>query len=130
MAKKKPIPVPKKESKTTKLLKGVLRKSENIVRGALGLPKVLTRDQAVHWMEHESRGRIFGCNFFKSRSTGTLRIMTCRYGVRGKRGGVLPYNAKQKRLTIVYDMRISEHRAIPWEGLQGLLIAGKYHLIR
>lgn len=128
--KKKPTPAPKKESRGKKLLKGIIDKTENIVRGALGLPKVMTVNQAVAWMETMTKGRIFGINFLKTRSTNTLRVMTCKYGVPGQRGGVLPYDAKQHHLTIVYDLRIREHRAVPWEGIQGLLISGEYHKVR
>lgn len=88
--------------------------------------KTLRRMDVVDWIETKSKGRIFGVDLIK-RTDGSKRYMVCRWGVRSHlKGGVLPYNAKEKRLTIVFDIQRGAYRAIAWEGIRGILRNGEY----
>lgn len=79
----------------------------------------MTRRQAIAWIKAR-HGKMFAVKFWK-RSTGELREMVCRLGVKSKlRGGELPYDAKEKKLIPVYDMVKQDYRAIPVEGLVAL----------
>lgn len=72
-----------------------------------------------------SDGQIFGVQFIK-RSTGELRTMRARVGVRkALRGGVSAYNAASKNLLTVYDMDAKGYRSIPVENVRTLSVSGQ-----
>jgi hypothetical protein len=97
--------------------------------GRSQLPKVMSQRMGILWIEKYSKGRIFGANVVK-RMTGTLRVFTCRWGVRSRsKGGHLAFDPKAKKLTVIFDMQKDAYRMIAWEGLRGLLIAGTYHKV-
>lgn len=92
--------------------------------------KVLTRSEAVRWIKTSSKGKIFGVNFQK-RTTGALRVMVCRYGVRSHAKGIgLSFNPTAKQLIVVFDMQKILYRMINIPGMQALLIAGKFYKVR
>ena len=63
-------------------------------------------------------GRIFGVSFIK-RTTGELRTMTCRLGVKKfLRGGELAYSPAKKHLLTVFDMVAKGYRMIPLDAIQ------------
>lgn len=62
-----------------------------------------------------SNGRIFSVRFIK-RSTGEIRTMVCRTGVRSE-GGSLKFNAADKDLLVVWDMQARAFRSIPVDGI-------------
>lgn len=69
---------------------------------------------------------IFTVDFFK-RSTGELRRMNCRLGVRPKtqgRGGPR-YDARAHDLVNVYDVQIREYRAVPLENIVEIRARGR-----
>ena len=69
-----------------------------------------------------SNGRIMRVNFIK-RTTGKLRVMSCRLKVRSKlNGGSKPYIDKDKGLLTVYDMGVHGYRSIPLDGIQEIKI--------
>ena len=70
-------------------------------------------------------GQIFYIEFIK-RSTGELRKMRCRKGVkRYLKGGSKSYNPKAKNLITVFDMDKGAYRSIPVEGVQCLTVSGQ-----
>ena len=70
-------------------------------------------------------GQIFSVEFIK-RSTGELRKMTCRLGVKKHlKGGSKPYSAKQHNLLTVFDMEKSGYRSIPLESVRKLTVSGQ-----
>lgn len=90
--------------------------------------KVMSRQQAVLWIKSSSK--IFGATFIK-RTTGALRVMVCRYGVRSHAKGIgLAFDPTAKKLIVIFDMQKHAYRCIPWEGLRSLLISGVYYRIR
>ena len=72
-----------------------------------------------------SDGKIFSVEFIK-RTTGELRRMTCRIGVKKHlKGGEKAYSAAQKRLLTVFDMDAKGYRSIPLEGIQSVSVGGQ-----
>ena len=72
-----------------------------------------------------SDGKIFSVKFIK-RTTGELRRMTCRIGVKKHlKGGDKAYSAAQKRLLTVFDMDAKSYRSIPLEGIQSVSVGGQ-----
>ena len=72
-----------------------------------------------------SDGQIFSVEFIK-RSTGELRKMTCRMGVKKYlRGGSKPYSAKAKSLLTVYSLDSEGYRSIPVENVQRITVSGQ-----
>lgn len=72
-----------------------------------------------------SDGKVFAVEFIK-RSTGALRKMRCRVGVRSHlKGGAKRYDANAKRLLTVFDMEAKGYRSIPLEGIKRLTVHGR-----
>jgi hypothetical protein len=73
------------------------------------------------------KGKIFSVKFIK-RSTGELREMVCRTGVKKNlAGGELPFDPIQKNLLMVYDMQKNGYRSIPLENVLEIKIKGELH---
>ncbi|MFT5548200.1 MAG: hypothetical protein ACI9CO_000114 [Candidatus Azotimanducaceae bacterium] len=72
-----------------------------------------------------SGGKIFSVTFIK-RTTGELREMRCRMGVKKHlKGGSKAYDAKAKNLLSVFDMEAKSYRSIPVEAIQKLSVGGQ-----
>jgi len=72
-----------------------------------------------------SDGKIFQVEFIK-RTTGELRKMRCRLGVKKYlKGGVKKYASKDKQLLTVFDMDAKGYRSIPVEGIRLLKVGGQ-----
>ena len=72
-----------------------------------------------------SDGKVFAVEFIKL-STGRLRKMRCRVGVKSHlKGGRKAYDAKSKGLMTVFDMEAGGYRSIPLEGVQRLTVHGQ-----
>lgn len=85
-------------------------------------PKTLTVEQFTDMVKS---GRIFGVSFIK-RTTGELRTMTARLGVKKfLRGGELSYSPAKKHLLTVFDMSAKGYRSIPFEGIKQVSIGGQ-----
>ncbi|MDR2875971.1 MAG: hypothetical protein LBV44_08615 [Methylobacillus sp.] len=70
-------------------------------------------------------GQIFSVEFIK-RTTGELRKMTCRLGVKNHlRGGSTSYNPSEHNLLTVFDMEKGGYRSIPVEMVQRLTVHGQ-----
>jgi len=72
-----------------------------------------------------SDGQIFTVEFIK-RTTGELRKLNCRIGVKKHlKGGKAAYNAAEKQLLTVFDMSANGYRSIPLEGIQRVSVGGQ-----
>lgn len=70
-------------------------------------------------------GQFFSVEFVK-RTTGELRFMNCRTGVRKYVKGVgASYDFKEKNLVCVYDMVNKGYRTIPLENVLRVKLHGK-----
>jgi hypothetical protein len=79
---------------------------------------------------YENEGKIFTITFIK-RSNLELRVMTCRLGVtKYLKGGVLPYDPKEKNLLPVFDMAKNEYRMINLDTLIELKINKQIYIIK
>jgi len=92
---------------------------------------ILTQAQMqekVLGIPHED-GVIFSVTFIK-RTTGELRRMNCRRGVKKYlAGGELGYNAKAKALLPVFDLQKGEYRMISCESIQELVFRGETYRV-
>ena len=80
---------------------------------------IIDREEAIKIIK-DSRGKIFGVSFIK-RSTGELRHMTARLGVKkGVTGEGLKYDPESRQLMTVYDMQKRGHRMVNTETLSRL----------
>ena len=80
---------------------------------------IIDREEAIKIIK-DSKGKIFGVSFVK-RSTGELRHMTARLGVRkGVTGEGLKYDPESRQLMTVYDMQKRGHRMVNTETLSRL----------
>ena len=85
-------------------------------------PEPLT---VAKFYEMAKDGRVFGVSFVK-RTTGELRTMTARLGVKKfLRGGKLSYSPADKQLLTVFDMAAKGYRAIPLDGVTKITLSGK-----
>lgn len=69
---------------------------------------------------------IFTVDFIK-RSTGQLRVMNCRLGVRPSREAKAPprYDPNKYDLLNVYDLQIGEYRCVPLENVVEIRARGQ-----
>lgn len=112
--------------------------NSNGIRGALRAIKILqsandaefepkppTSLSAAELTYKISDGLIFGVSFVK-RTTGELRTMSCRLGVKKfLRGGKLTYSPAEKELLTVFSMNDNGYRSIPLNAIKRLSIAGE-----
>ncbi len=104
--------------------------ADAIAQGRMELPKVMTRDQAVAFIKHGSRGRIMGVDVTK-RTTGTARYMICRYGVRSRSKGIgLKFNPDAKLLIVMFDLQKDAYRMLNIPGINGILFGGRYTKVK
>jgi hypothetical protein len=90
--------------------------------------KPMTRQAAVAFIRN-TQGRIFTVEFVK-RSTGELRQMAARTGVRSRlTGNGAAYNAEDHGLICVFDMVKDNYRCIPVEGITRVKIKGTWHKV-
>ncbi len=88
------------------------------------MKNTITPQQAVLLMER-SKGRIFSVAFIK-RTTGDLRVMTCRKSVKkGVNGKGLKFDPLKKSLMTVFDMHKAAWRSININTLQAISINGE-----
>ena len=85
-------------------------------------PKPITTTQLTDMVNN---GRIFGVSFIR-RTTGELRTMSCRLGVKKfLRGGKLSYSPAEKQLLTVFSMSDKGYRSIPLESIQRVSVGGQ-----
>jgi hypothetical protein len=83
---------------------------------------VMTVQQLI---ERASSGRFFTVEFIK-RTTGELRVMTCRLGVsKGVTGKGMAFDPASKGLLPVYDVQTQGYRMINLSGLRAVRMDGE-----
>jgi len=88
------------------------------------MPEISARD-AISFMTDPTHNQFFSVRFIK-RTTGELRNMLCRYGVRSRlKGGQAAYNFDEKGLVCVWDTHKQDYRTIPKEALVDITINGE-----
>lgn len=81
----------------------------------------------IHEFRREVKGKFFKAIFIKK--DGTLREMTCRFGVtKHLKGGEKPYNAEALGLWTVFDVEKKAYRSIDTKTLIALK-CGKIELV-
>lgn len=85
----------------------------------------MTIEQVEEFIKNTD-GKIFSIKFVK-RTTGEVRAMTCRTGVKKHlKGGEPTYDAKAHNLIVVFDMQKQGYRSIPKEGITEIRVAGDW----
>ncbi len=88
-------------------------------------PQPLTKLTIDQFIAKAETGKIFSISFIK-RTTGELRMMTARLGVKKfLKGGELAYSPAKKQLLTVFDMSAKGYRSIPYEGIKQVSIEGQ-----
>jgi hypothetical protein len=96
----------------------------NTARHVNGSTRIATNDAIAFILG--SAGRFVAVEFRK-RTTGTIRRMVCRLGVRKHwRGGPRAYDAVAQRLITVYDLGVRGYRSIPVEGIRRVKVRGAW----
>lgn len=89
-------------------------------------PKTLTAAQLTTMV---ANGKIFGVSFIK-RTTGELRTMSCRLGVKKfLRGGKLAYSPSEKQLLTVFSMNDNGYRSIPLDSIKSVSVSGQSFVV-
>lgn len=88
----------------------------------------MTRAEAVSHI-NSTNGKVFAVRFIK-RSTGEVRTMNCRLGVKSHlKGGAPAYSREEKQLVCVFDMVKNAYRSIPIEGITELKVDGEWQSV-
>lgn len=86
---------------------------------------IITLPQAQEKLINYRKGHFFSVSFVK-RTTGELRIMNCRKGVRKFVKGVgAAYDFSEKALVSVWDAQKKEYRVINLETIREIRIDGE-----
>jgi hypothetical protein len=86
----------------------------------------MTIQEALTYIQ-ETHGKFFSV-IFKKRTTGEIRNMLARTGVKSKlKGGEAAYNFTEKSLIAVFDVQKGDYRSIPIEGIQKIKIDGTWN---
>ena len=96
--------------------------------------KTISRDKAVEIIRAQKEEGVFFSLEFIKRSTGELRKMVCRGGVKKHlQGGELKYNPADHDLIGVWDSTVADpkkaYRSISIEGIQMLKAGGEEYKI-
>lgn len=76
-----------------------------------------------------SDGRIFTVTFQK-RTTGEMRVMNCRTGVKKHLAGGEPaYDFAAKGLLPVYDLQNGGYRCLPFDGVKSVRLDGTTYTV-
>ena len=95
------------------------------LRAVEAKPAPSTGFNLVNLSKLVSDGQIFSVTFTK-RSTGELRKMRCRLGVKKHlSGGSKSYDPAKSNLLTVFDMDKAGYRSIPIDGIQRLSVSGQ-----
>jgi len=87
----------------------------------------MTRNEAI---QRITTGKFVSILFVK-RTTGELRKMLCRTGVKKHlQGGTMKYNPREHGLLTVFDMIKREYRSVPVEGLQRVMVRGQWYQVK
>lgn len=98
-----------------------------VLASTLRTPTV-TRAEALAFIDGRN-GRIFAIKFIK-RTTGKVREMVCRQGVKSHlMGGSPAYDFASKGLIVVFDMQKVAYRSIGTESIINIEIDGEWHTV-
>lgn len=80
------------------------------------------------FLDRAAQGQIFTVEFVK-RTTGELRTMNCRTGVKKHlAGGEAAYDARSKGLLFVYDLDKAGYRSVNLEDLKSLRMGSESYI--
>jgi hypothetical protein len=84
--------------------------------------RIVSRREAVNVIRGLEDGRFFSVTFVK-RTTGEVRIMTCRQRVKKYlAGGECAYSFSDKGLVSVFDIQKMAYRSIPIDGIRTIRV--------
>ena len=84
--------------------------------------KKISRKDILHLLE-QNKGSIFSVVFLKK--DGSIRHMTCRFGVKKHlKGGKLKFNPLERSLLVVFDMQKESYRMINLETISNINMKG------
>ena len=84
--------------------------------------KKISRKDILHLLE-QNKGNVFSVVFLKK--DGTIRHMTCRFGVKKHlKGGELKFNPLERSLLVVFDMQKESYRMINLETISNINMKG------
>ena len=84
--------------------------------------KKISRKDILHLLE-QNKGSIFSVVFLKK--DGSIRHMTCRFGVKKHlKGGKLKFNPLERSLLVVFDMQKESYRMIILETISNINMKG------
>ena len=87
--------------------------------------KKISRKDILHLLE-QNKGNVFSVVFLKK--DGSIRHMTCRFGVKKHlKGGELKFNPIERSLLVVFDMQKDQHRFINLETLSQIRHGGEVY---
>ena len=89
--------------------------------------KKISRKDILHLLE-KNKGNVFSVVFLKK--DGSIRHMTCRFGVKKHlKGGELKFNPIERSLLVVFDMQKEAYRMINLETISNINMKGvEYHV--
>ena len=84
--------------------------------------KKISRKDILHLLE-QNKGSIFSVVFLKK--DGSIRHMTCRFGVKKHlKGGKLKFDPIKRSLLVVFDMQKESYRMINLETISNIKMKG------
>ena len=84
--------------------------------------KKISRKDILHLLE-QNKGNVFSVVFLKK--DGSIRHMTCRFGVKKHlKGGELKFNPIERSLLVVFDMQKEAYRMINLETISNINMKG------
>ena len=84
--------------------------------------KKISRKDILHLLE-QHKGNVFSVVFLKK--DGSIRHMTCRFGVKKHlKGGELKFNPIERSLLVVFDMQKEAYRMINLETISNIKMKG------
>ena len=84
--------------------------------------KKISRKDILHLLE-QNKGNVFSVVFLKK--DGSIRHMTCRFGVKKHlKGGELKFNPLERSLLVVFDMQKESYRMINLETISNINMKG------
>lgn len=92
--------------------------------------KTITLKQAKELIDSIKSGHIFTVEFIK-RTTGELRKLNCRKGVKKYLAGGEPaYNFSEKMLIPVFDLQKMDYRCFPLDALMKIRVDGEEYIVK
>jgi len=89
----------------------------------------ISQDEAQQMVKNYHGRQYFGVVFVK-RTNGEIRTMNCRKGVyKGVRGGGLRFDPVKKRVVIVHDRNIGQHRSVSLDEIKSVNMQGKRYIV-